>query len=195
MINSTMIRAGLALALMFGGSVWAAEGGTVWIGGGLGSSSADDSFSDGAAVFDVDDDDFLFRLQLGVDVNEWLSVHGGWADFGGYDSRLSFMAAGATGETEVDGIYGGVSLHREIGHDHWFVQGLVGIMAWDIEFEGAGFTGEDNGSEPYYGFGVGKRIGTQWMVSADYIRYELDQIDLDTIGVTLMWAPGGFVNP
>ena len=40
----------------------------------------------------------------------------------------------------------------------------------------------------------GGKINDYWSWSADFTRYELDQIDIDTIGVSVLWYPK-FANP
>ena len=192
-----MLAATLLTGLVMSHTALAAGGGSIFVGGGIAYSDGEDTFADMNARFAVDGDDFAYRILLGVDINDWLRVHGGWTDLGQFDAGVLQLSSGAmsSGEAEVDGFFGGATAFYHLGHDHkYWIQGTLGIMAWDAEFNGAVQPAEDDGSELYYGIGIGGKINTQWSWSADYIRYEVDQIQVDTIGVTVRFYPA-FANP
>lgn len=175
----------------------AAGGGNIFIGGGLAASDADGSFTDANALFSADESDTAFNIQIGVDINSWLQVHGGWMDLGKFDaSALSLTSGSLTARTlDVDGFFGGVTMHYPLGHSgKLFVYGNLGIMAWDAEFRGGVFEGRDDGSEPYFGIGLGGKINDKFSWMGGFTRYQIDDIDVDAFGVNLLWYPH-FANP
>lgn len=178
------------VALIHGGTAVAAGGGNIFVGGGLASSDLDDDFSNGSSLFLIDDSDLAYNVQVGVDINEWLQAHAGWQDLGGFDSSILLPGGPISLDAEVDGFFIGATFHHNIGSGKLFVYGTLGIMVWDLEIDGpGGLSADDDGSEPYYGLGLGGKINDQFTWMGGYTRYEIDQVDVDTIGVNLIWYP------
>ena len=170
----------LALALPL--STLAAEGGGFYLAAGLGDADVDED----TGGLSVDDSDTGFHATLGFNLLPWLAVEGGVVDFGEFDAS----APGLSGEAEVDGFTLGVMSDYEFG-PHWFVQGRLGLFEWDAEASAvAGANAiqvDDDGADAYYGVGVRWDFEEHWGASADWTRYQADDLDVDYLSVSVIW--------
>jgi len=192
------IRKWMAVAIVLAGvqgQALAAGAGNIFIAGNVAYTDGDDTFSDGVARYTLDDNGFGVGLSVGVDITDWLKLQAGWQDLGDFNSTTVVNVTGipVASEAKVDGFFTGVTVHRGIGSGNLFLYGTLGIMVWDLEFRGGTAFGEDDGSEPYYGFGIGGKIDDHLKWMGGVTRYEIDQVDIDSIGINLLWYPT-FIN-
>jgi len=178
-----------------------------YVGFGIGQSTVQDwnggdlAF-DGSSVTGIssEDSDTGFRIVGGFDVTPNLAVEIGYSDFG---------EATADGTSDGSGFFwspGPVSVKAAVdGIDFGFAGQLpasesfsllarVGVLLWDLEAELAdssgSFSGSDDGNDVF--FGIGAQFNTTGPLSmrAEFTRYAVDDIDLDSISFSLIYRVG-----
>lgn len=176
---------------------------------GFGQSKADID----ASGFTVDDEDTYKHVGVGYSFSDHIALEGGYLDLGQASISASGSASGtyygspfsATGTlsatAEADGYYIGprftYPLNKDLG-----VYGKVGVYFWDLKatasasgsltYKGttyaanASASATDDGSDPYWGFGLNYRLNDRFSVRGEFTRYEVSDTDVDNLGVTLV---------
>lgn len=159
---NALLKSVLLSALLFSPSVFAAQ---LYFDGGLGNASVE--------IEDFDGSDTYFKIGIGGEVSENMSVEGGFWDLG--DAEDSGVTASA------DGLFGNVKFSHSLNSDtHIF--GKIGLFMWDGEIEGFG---SDDGNELFYGGGVSFDMGPGQLnleILLTELGSDIGDFDITTIG-------------
>lgn len=182
MKRSLNIPAMLALMFTFGSSHAAG-----YFGASVGSTSPDD---------DGFDDSNGYRITLGYDVNPNISIEGSYTNLGEFDadddliSALEFVTGVALDDVsvDVDGIELAVVGKVPLSDTVTFF-GKAGIFMWDADFKidtvsSGSDTETDDGSDPFFGFGVGFDVSKALVLNLEYNAYEASEGDVDYFGAS-----------
>lgn len=167
----------------------------------FGSSHAAGYFgvSVGATSPDEDgfDDSNGYKITGGYNVNPTVAIEVSYTQLGEFDAddeliaALEFLTAVAIDDVsvEIDGIEFGVVGHAPIS-DSASIFGRVGIFMWDAELTidttAMGSTSDsDDGSDPFFGFGINFDVGQTTALKAEYVVYDAFDGDVDYIGAGL----------
>ena len=65
-----------------------------------------------------------------------------------------------------------------------------GFQRWDLDASIPGLTGtlDDNGTDPVYGAGLQYRINDAFAVRGEYVRSEVEDLDVDTAQIQARFA-------
>ncbi len=186
------------LAILCCTQVQASEGGGFYLGGSVGQSETDIiSGTTGTAKFD--DGDTGFKIFGGFEINEIFSVEGQYANFG----EASLKGNNGDTFTDDDGVwtinvnnfratYEGTSYGLSVIGKvpiPGFVKpfGRVGFHIWDVDVSassplGKGTASED-GTDIFFGGGIEATVFDDWLIRAEYERYDFDGDDVDFISI------------
>ncbi len=172
-----------------GAAMAATEDRGFYFGTGLGEAEAND-----AAEFGLtDDSDTAFRLFAGYDFSRYLAAEAGYLDFGTYRGSIPTIEGPARTRVGLDGFSIGLRPQVALGKD-WFVQAQAGALLWDssaVVNGGIGrFREKADGTDPYYGIGIGRSFGPSWRVSGEWTRFETDDSDVDFLNVAMTYRIG-----
>lgn len=170
------------LALMFAfGSSHAAG----YFGASVGATSPDE---------DGFDDSNGYRFTIGYDVNPNVAIEGSYTYLGDFDAdddtiaALEFLTGVALDDVsvEVDGFEFAVVGKGPIS-DTVTVFGKAGIFVWDAEYKidtvrFGSDSDTDDGSDPFFGFGVGFDLSKALTLNVEYSFYEASDGDIDYLG-------------
>ena len=169
MKNKSLIS--LALSPMFLIPAYAADNSSVdthglYVGAGYGLISAD-------SESDFDEDDNAYNVYIGTQFNEFVSLEGGYIDFGKYgNSNIN---------AELDGYTLGLNLSYPINdYISLFVNG--GQLWWDADIDSAAGNTSTDGNEFFYGAGATFAIAQDWDLNVNYTRFDFN-FDDDEVGV------------
>ena len=159
-----------------------------YVGVSFGSTSPDD---------DEFDDSNGYRLTVGYNANENVSIEASLTNLGEFDAdddlvaALEFITGDAVdgASVEVDGIEFALVGHAPLS-DTVSIFGRAGLFMWDakykIDFVDFGsFSETDDGSDPFFGAGLSFDVGSQAALRVEYTQYEADDTDIDFVGAGL----------
>jgi OOP family OmpA-OmpF porin len=175
----------LFAAAMAGGAANAAETG-FFVDIGAGMSKVDVPSYDLPGL-SVDDEDVYFSVGAGFNINKMFAVEAGYVDLGEVSADYPALSLSAT--TSADGFYFGPRLTLEVS-PQFDVYGRVGMLAWEGETtSNFGVSGEDDGTDVYFGIGAAFNFSEQVSLGAEWTRYALESegedLDIDTFGAKL----------
>ena len=168
--------------------------------------------------FSVDDDDTSYSIGLGFDFNRYLALEAGYIDLGEVSASISGSFTGtyqgspisATGtlSTAADsyGFYLGPQLNIP-ATDALDFYIKAGYLAWDMEatatasgtmtYDNIVYAGDvtatvdDDGYNPYMGFGLSFDVSNTWAIKADWVRYvDVGDTDIDVVAAGVTWKFG-----
>lgn len=197
--------AGAALALLLAAPAAAQENRT-YVGLGLGQSTVQDwdrSVIDDGSFTSIatEDSDTGFRLVGGMELNPNLAIEVGYTDFGeatadgDSDGTGFFWFAGpVSADLSATGIDLGL-IGRLPVSEGFSVHARLGLLLWDAEISladsGGSIGGSDDGNDPFVGIGAEFGMGGSVALRGDFVRYSLDDIDVDTLALTLIYRVPG----
>jgi OmpA-OmpF porin, OOP family len=156
-------------AVIFTGSASAADEKGFYLRGLLGQAEVDES--------SFSDEDTAFSIGGGWRFLPYLSVEGGYSDFGSLEGNSP------NAEFSADSWETGVAAKIPFGESGFFGQARLGYHWWDIDTRFVNGRGSIDGSDPYYGVGVGYDFNPQFGVSLNFDRYEIEDFEIDRIGL------------
>lgn len=153
----------------------------------VGSSVGSSSLKDDVNGFDIDTSSNSVRIIAGWQFNEYVSVEGGYQNFGAFEQRfndggansidVSLKADGFTlGATGFIPLAKGISLY-----------GRAGAFFWDGDTEVNNVSQAQPGdTNPYYGGGLKYSLTEKIALLGDWTRYELEdtQAEVFALGFT-----------
>ncbi|MBF0285965.1 MAG: porin family protein [Magnetococcales bacterium] len=190
--------------------------GRAYVSLGLGHSWAnlDEYESAGLAV---DDKDWNYSLGVGYRFNQYIALEAGYLNLGEASAAASGATTGnvggypysATGavdiKAEVDGWYLGPRVSFNV-LDKLDVEGTIGAYFWSADYSasytgtltyrgttqvgGASITDSDSGTDVYAGLGLAYKLNDQFSLRTGYTRYNIDDFDVDTFGVSVSYNFG-----
>lgn len=146
-----------------------------YVGAGVGQSFVDE----GA----YDDEDTAFSVFGGYQFHRNFALEAAYTDFGktepaGTDTELELSSASLTA----------VGIVPFTDKFSGYVKG--GFQRWDLDASIPGLTGtlDDNGTDPVYGAGLQYRINDASAVRGEYVRSEVEDLDVDTAQIQARFA-------
>lgn len=187
-------------------SVQATEG--FYVGFNLGQASYDVTLSD-LSVFDdgsissasIDDGDTSFSLTLGYQLTPNIALEGGFIDLGELTANANSDGTGflfAPGpvnfKVAVDGLFFDVKGLLPL-NEQFSLYGKLGLLKWSEEgtlSDSTGsLSGDDDGTDIFFGVGASFNINHNISINADYSRYKVDE-DEDNVDVLSVGIQYGF---
>jgi Outer membrane protein beta-barrel domain len=147
----------------------------VYIGGSVGLAGVD------IGELDYNANATGFKVIAGWRFLDWLSVEGGYVDFGSGDDDV----LGETLEVDASGLTVSAVGFLPIGPVDLF--GKVGVIDWDADLsDGINSFGAD-GTDLAYGGGVQFRLGSL-ALRAEYEVFDFDGVDVDLLSAGFTWT-------
>jgi OOP family OmpA-OmpF porin len=190
----------LALALGLAAPAAAQEGGT-YLGVGLGQGSVQDWDSsvidDGSfASIDAEDSDTGFRLFGGLELTPNFALEAAYVDLGeatadGDSNGCCFWAPGpVTAKVAVSGFDVGLVGRLPVS-DTFALFGRFGVLVWEADVtlgdSSLLLSGTDDGNDTFVGLGAEIMAGGSLAVRGDYVRYAVDDVDIDALVLSLVF--------
>lgn len=150
-----------------------------FIGGGIGSTTIDETF-DG---IDLDADSTAYRITGGLKLGELFGIELGYQDFGDIDETIVVGPVSSLTRISADGWTLGGTLGLPVG-ENVSLFGRAGVFFWDADVSVDGFSIDVPGDEnPYYGAGARVKLSSNFSLTGDWSRFELDDVDTDVISL------------
>lgn len=155
-----------------------ADGG-FYLGGSVGHASLTEDFD----VFEVDTGSTAYRFVAGWQFNEFLSLEGGYHNFGRFEDSYTIDGQPVDLNLEADGFTLGGTLSLPLTRS-LSLYGRGGAFFWDGDANVNGITeARPEETNPYYGGGAKVGITERLDLVGDWTRYELDSTDSDVISL------------
>ena len=123
----------------------------------------------------LDESDTGFKIGVGANINENFAAELAWVDLGEFDIP--------GGEISEYGLTASLIPTYEMSEDA-SVFAKIGLMSWTLEYSSSFFgSGEETGSDLFYGFGFEYNISNAASVVAEYEKYDIDDGDVDLLSV------------
>lgn len=208
MVKQHLCALGLAVGAALSQQTFAADSG-FYADIGVGYAQADLGATSG---FTVDDTDTSYSLGLGYNFNKNISVEGGYLKLGKASASASGSLSGtlygapftSTGtlnfSAEVDGFYLGPVFRLPVT-EKIEVFGRVGAYIWEADtkasasgsfvYQGTTYAANgsasktEKGTDAYYGLGLNYKLNDRIGVGMDWIRFDIDGVDVDNISARL----------
>ncbi|MDP2751081.1 MAG: outer membrane beta-barrel protein [Rhodocyclaceae bacterium] len=163
----------------------------------------------------VDKKDTAYAINLGYKINNMISVEGGYIPSieGSYSSNTAVSGSGGgytltdavfKGAVETDGYTLGVAMDLPV-NDVIDVSGRAGMFMWDAKetvtltsgtlvyngttyAAGSSISGKSDGSDPYWGLGVGYKVNKNVRAGVNFTRYTVDDVDADAWTASLRYS-------
>ena len=160
-----------------------------YIGGSLGNTSLDLAIDDVSGDFNLDDNDFGYKVFAGYNFGLIpmfdIAIEGSYVDFGDASESIPIVGDVGVGVTAFDLF--GVAAYN-IGPIGIF--GKVGQVWWDGEISSDLGSFDESDNDMAYGIGVRFQFSSI-AVRAEYERFEVDSdvdVDLDFFSVGVSWT-------
>ena len=162
----TKKAARIALVGLFAssGAFAAGPSGTAELALGYAQQEVDDGFDT------LKGNDLSVAARISANLTKNFAIEGGYWFVGEAEDTLN----GIDFTSDVDALMVGGKAMLPI-NETTVVYGRAGFAAWDQELSAQGFdAGDDDGTDPYFGFGVQVAVTPDLVVGADYTYLELD---------------------
>lgn len=160
-----------------------------------GSVIDDGSFSS----IDVDDTDTGVRVMGGFGLSTHFSLELGYTNLGEVTASGTSDGSGLWSPGPVSARLSGTAFDiaavgKWRGSARVSVLARLGLLFWESDaflgetnFE---IRGDNDGDDVFFGFGVEVDVTRSLAVRGDIVRYNLDDFDVDSVGLTLIWRHG-----
>jgi OOP family OmpA-OmpF porin len=150
-----------------------------YVGGSVGSASLSEDF-DG---FNVDSDSTAFRLVAGWQINDYLSVEGGYQNFGAFEQTFTVNGEPVDVSLDADGFMLGGTGSFPLS-DRFALYGRVGAFFWDGDAEINNVSqARPEDTNLYLGAGVSFALTGQLKLIVDWTRYNLEDTESNVISL------------
>ncbi len=164
------------LFLMASNIAWAGSESGLYLGGSVGSSDIEGSYSDGGETIKFSDDDSSYKIfggyNLGLIPLIDLAVEGSYVKFGSDDASISGLNAFALAGFKV----GPIGLFAK-----------VGTIAWDNDSNALSSALDSSGTDAAYGIGARFQIASV-AIRAEYEIYDIDFVEVKMTSVGASWT-------
>ena len=127
------------------------------------------------------EDDVGFLASVSWHFLPWLSAELGYNDFGSFKGKQ--QPEGGSLEVSGDAFEIGLAAHMDFGDSGVYGQARLGGHRWDMEARQDTFAVRDEGTDLYYGAGVGYRFDSGLGILLAYDRYEVGDGDLNRVSL------------
>ena len=149
----------------------------------LGSSIGHASLTEDFEAFDVDAESVAYRFIAGWQFNEFLSIEGGYHNFGRFEDSFTVDGEPVDLNLEADGFTFGGTLSLPLTQT-FSLYGRGGAFFWDGDANvNSIIEARPEESNPYYGGGAKVAITEKLDLVGDWTRYELDSTDSDVVSI------------
>jgi len=126
------------------------------------------------------DNDTVLNIGGGWRLTPNFSVEAGYNDFGNFDIKGI-----TTGRNQVssDSFELGVAAKVPFGESGAFGQARLGLHRWDADIQSVAFGFGDQGTDLYFGVGVGYDFNEQFGFSLNFDRYKIDDLNINRTGL------------
>lgn len=173
-----------------------------YLGVDIGQASINTGISAVTGTASIDEEDTSYRIVVGVDINEYVSVEGFYLNAGEAElkgnSGDTFAYGGTTYTLAADNVSVTLSGHSVglaglVGypvHKLFNPYAKLGFHTWEVEVDGESTvsqsTIEETGTDFLFGAGVKSYLTDRFGVQAGFERYVFDGEDLDIVSGGLM---------
>ena len=155
-----------------------------YLGGSVGSASLSEDF-DG---FNVDSDSTAIRLVAGWQINDYLSVEGGYQNFGAFEQSFTVNGQTVDLSLDADGFTLGGTGSLPLS-DRFALYGRVGAFFWDGDAEINNVSqARPEDTNLYLGAGVSFALAVRLKLIVDWTRYNLDDTESNVISLGLTYG-------
>lgn len=170
----------------------------------LGQTSVDTGIGGLTGTASLDEEDSSFKLIIGKNMSEKLSIEGFYLDYG--ESTLTgntgdqFTFEGLTLAFIVDNgriatsatALGGNALFKHKLGSNASLYGKLGLVRWDSDFEVSGsgigsFSESETGIDLFFGVGVKAAVSKNIALAADFEIHDIDDSDVDVLSLYLIY--------
>lgn len=127
---------------------------------------------------DVDNSQ-AWTLGLGWRFSKYFSVEGGYNDLGDYEG--TGPAIGGPLNSDITSLEVGMAAKIPFGRSPLFGQARVGVHNWEATVSNFETSSKLDGTDAYYGVGIGYDFSPQFGVVLSYERYATGVHDLDRV--------------
>ena len=151
-----------------------------YIGGSYGEAEQKDVCNADRVLDTCDDEDDAWKIFIGYQFNKYISLEGGYVDFGESESTYTFAGLPNNfAHAEIDGFYSNALFSFPV-HEKVSIFGKFGILFWDIELtdginnglEIVEFETDDDGTDYFFGAGIQAKITKHISARAEYEFYK-----------------------
>ncbi len=168
----------LALAVLGLSGAASAETG-IYLAGSIGSASIVDSFDE----FVIDDDSTAYRITVGWQFSDFLSLEAGYHDFGRFEDSYTIDGQPIDLRLEADGFTLGGTASIPLSRSMW-LYGRAGAFMWDGDADVNSITdARPEDTNPYYGGGAKVKMTERLSLIGDWTRFELKDTESDVISL------------
>ena len=154
--------------LLVPAAAWAESG--LVIGGGVGAASLNEDF-DG---FDIDADSTAFRVTIGWQLNDAVSLEVGYQNFGRFDQNVDLDGTPVEVSLKADGFTLGVTGSLPLS-ERFRVFGRAGAFFWDGDADINGISqARPEDTNLFLGIGLSYDLTRKFVLTGDWTRYELE---------------------
>ena len=127
-----------------------------------------------------------FRLGTGYDFFDWLRIGGAYVDLGSIESTVD-IGAGSPVPVEASATGFEVTLTGRVPlGDAFALTADAGVLWWTGESSVDGIGSDESGNDFTWGVGAEYAFGPAFVVTADWRRYTVDNVDADAIWLGAM---------
>ncbi|WP_250461633.1 porin family protein [Microbulbifer litoralis] len=121
---------------------------------------------------EFEDDNDIGRLVIGNQFNRYFAIEGAYIDFGEYGGRFA--------SADTDGYSLGANFTLPLS-ETFGLYARGGQLWWNSDYDVAGFGGDADGSELFYGAGAKMALSKNVDMRLEYTRYNVN-FDTDELG-------------
>lgn len=158
----------LTALLLVPAQAWAESG--LVIGGGVGAASLSEDF-DG---FDIDANSTAYRLTIGWQFNDAVSLEVGYHNFGRFEQTVDLEGAPVEVSLKADGFTLGITGSLPLG-ERLSMFGRAGAFFWDGDADINGISqARPEDTNLFLGIGLSYDLTRKFVLTGDWTRYELE---------------------
>ena len=166
-----MARLALPVLLLLPATVWAESG--LAVGGSVGAASLNDDF-DG---FNVDADSTAYRVTVGWQFNDAISVEAGYHNFGRFKQVVDLQGTPVEVSLKADGFTLGATGSLRLGK-RFSLFGRAGAFFWDGDADINGVSqARPEDTNLFLGVGLSYDLTEKFDLTGDWTRYELEDTE------------------
>ena len=157
------------------------------------NNALDDQY---AEVTSIDDTDMSWRLGVNYSIDNHWFIEASYVDLGAFSSTVEgitlnpedFQQKVASAlPTNASGFTVGGGYQYEI-NDRWYIDANTGLFSWESDNTSKGaatLTNSQDGTDLYYGVGLGVQLMENMKISLNYTNYNLESNDVATTALTI----------
>ena len=200
--SKTLIAIGLLSAVSVS---YASQG--FYIGANIGQASYDTTLSDFDSLQDgslfaasLDDSDTSISLTFGYQLNPNLALEGGFIDLGelvvsatSNGGGTLYAAGPVTAKISADGLFFDVKGLLPL-NEKFSLYGKLGLLKWSedavLSDVTGSLSGDDDGTDIFFGVGASFNITNSIALNADFSRYQIDEdsTDVDVLSLGIQFG-------